>query len=448
MDSSSTNLIEKIKETDRKHHMHPFTNPMIQQIKGPSGIVSSARDQYIYTDNGKKYLDAASGLACVNIGYGRTEIAEAVRQTMTELSYCHSFTGNTHQYTTLLIEALLKIAKPNISKVFFANSGSEAVESAVKLSRLYWELQGNASKRHIISRENAYHGSTYLASLLSTTSGHKAKRELECNQISHVESPFHFKNGRHLNEDEYGLKAAKAVENEILRLGPDSVAAFIGEPIQNTGGVVIPPMTYWPEVERICRKYDVLLIADETVSGFGRNGYWFANEYFGFDPDFIISSKGLSSGYLPISALLIDEEVSNRLSEYNHNLTHGFTATGHPATATAALKNIEILDRENLINYVRDTLGPYFCSELQKLNRFDAVGEVRCLGLSAAVQFEPGHPHYKDMSALVADYCTANGVIVRAGSDCISMQPPLTCEKATIDELIGCLTSALAYFSN
>jgi len=336
---------------------------------------------------------------------------------------------------------LADISPPQFNHVFFTNSGSEANDTVVRMARYYWALQGKPDKTVIISRENAYHGSTMAGSSLG---GMKFMHEQGgiIPDIEHIDQPYWFKNGGVLSPDEFGVKAAQALETKIKALGEDRVAAFIGEPIQGAGGVIIPPDTYWPEIQRICEKYGILLIADEVICGFGRLGKWFGSDYYNINADFMPIAKGLSSGYLPIGGLMVGDRVADIIIEKGGEFAHGFTYSGHPAACAVAKENIRILKDEKIIENVENEAGPYLQKRWKELGDHPLVGETRGVGMVAALELvknketREAFPEDMKVGTICRDFCFNNGLIMRAVGDKMIISPPLIMTNDETDELV------------
>ncbi|MFT4076956.1 MAG: aspartate aminotransferase family protein [Asticcacaulis sp.] len=433
---------------DRAHHLHSFTDPAVIRDKG-SRIITSGEGCYVIDSDGRRILDGMAGLWCVNIGYGRPELADAAHSQMTALPYYNNHFQSATPSMIALAETLAELTPKGINHFTFANSGSEANEVIIRLVRYYWQLMGKPEKRTIISRTLAYHGSTVATSSLGGMPLMHANDGGVLPQITHIEHPHWYVNGGELTPAEYGLKAAQALEARILELGAHTVAAFIGEPVQGAGGVIVPPETYWPEIQRICRKYDVLLIADEVICGFGRTGSWFGSQTFGIEPDFMPMAKGLSSGYIPVAAVGVHDRIFNAI-EQGGLWPHGYTYSGHPVACAVALANIDIIRREGLVERVRDDIGPYFQSRLQELaERHPLVGERRGIGLMAALQLVRNRATREvctpedNAAILCRETCYDNRLIARAVGQSMVMSPPLTISRSEIDEMVAILTRAL-----
>lgn len=442
--------MEQLRKKDAAHHLHPFTDHKDLRNAG-SRIITRADGPFVYDGDGNEILDGMAGLWCVNIGYGRNELADVAAEQMRELPYYNSFFRCTTPTPVLLAEKLAAIAPAHINQVFFGSSGSEANDTALRLVRHYWVLDGKPSKNIIISRDWAYHGSTVAATSLGGMRAMHSQLNGAVPNIKHVMCPYAFELAHEGESDfDFGLRAAKAVEDAIVEAGPENVAAFIGEPIQGAGGVKIPPESYWPEIQRICRKYDVLLMLDEVITGYGRTGQWFAAQTMGIEPDMITTAKGLTSGYQPLSALLVSDRVANVLTEKGGEFYHGYTYSGHPVACAVALKNLEIIETEGMIERVRDDTGPYLGEALKAaLADHPLVGEVRTFGLLAAIEivadkttkarFEPAG----SASTVVRDHAIASGIMMRAVMDTMILSPPLIWTRETIDMAVERVRMAL-----
>lgn len=432
---------ETLQKLDRKHHFHPFTNQGDLNERG-TRIVSKADGVYLWDSEGHKLLDGMAGLWCVAVGYGRQELADVAREQMMELPYYNSFFQCTTPVTIKLAEKLAELAPEHVNNVFFTGSGSESNDTVLRLVRHYWNVLGQPQKSVIISRKNAYHGSTVAGASLGGMAYMHKQGGLPIPGIEHIDQPYWYDEGGDLTPEEFGFQRAQQLEAKILELGEHKVAAFIGEPLQGAGGVIIPPSTYWPEIQRICDKYGILLIADEVICGFGRTGNWFGSETFGIKPDFMPIAKGLSSGYLPIGAVLFSDRVAKVLKEKGGDINHGYTYSGHPTAAAVALKNLEIIEREKLIEKVAEDTGPYLQKRWQELADHPLVGEVRGIGLIGALELVKDKvtrerwPNIGKVGTLCRDFCTANGVVLRATGDTMLVSPPLIISKAQIDELV------------
>lgn len=440
--------MEQLQEFDRSHHMHAFTAPEALRM-APPFMIDSAEGVYVSGQN-IRLLDAMAGLGCVNIGYGRQELADTAAQVMKELSYYHSFAAVTNPYAAALSRKIASLAPASMNKVFISNSGSEAVETALKLVALYWKNKGKPKRRAIITRDYAYHGSTIATAALNGNADMANQFGfIDTTTILRAKAPYWYREGGDLTPEEFGVLAAQSVEKTILEAGPENVAAFIGEPVQGTMGIIVPPASYWPEVERICRKYGVLLVADEVVSGFGRTGNWFGQETFGFTADIMTLAKGLSSSYLPVSATVISDDVATEIESGSGLLQHGFTTSGHPVTCAVALKNIMLLEEEKLVEAVRDNKGPYLEATLKAaLGDHPLIGEIRVSGLMAAIEIakDKATREQYPLDLAVCDHvgqgALMRGLIVRPVGNVVVMCPPFIISRAEIDFICSTLLDA------
>ena len=441
MNSEQKLNLDQLQRADAKHHLHPFTDTKEINEQGTRVIVK-ADGVYIWDAEGNKLLDGMAGLWCVNVGYGRKELAEAAYQQMLKLPYYNSFFQCTTPPAIELAEVLADLAPSHINRVFFTSSGSESNDTVVRMVHRYWDLLGEPQKTVIISRKNAYHGSTIAAASLGGMKFMHEQGGLSLPDIVHIDQPYWYAEGGDIEPSDFGLKVAQQLEEKIIELGPDRVAAFIGEPIQGAGGVIIPPETYWPEVQRICDKYEILLVADEVICGFGRTGKWFGSDYFGIHPDFMSIAKGLSSGYLPIGGVMVSDKVSQVLIDRCGEFAHGYTYSGHPAAASVALANLRILREEKIVETVDNETGPYLQNRWAELAEHPLVGEARGVGFLGALELVKDktkrefYPKIGKVGGLCRSICIENGLVMRAVGDTMIISPPLVASKANIDELI------------
>ena len=442
--------IAELRRLDLAHHLPAQSDYKLQAELGGSRIITRAQGSTIYDAHGQAILDGMAGLWCVNAGYGRVELAQAAYEQMLELPYYNTFFRTATAPAVHLAAEVARRLGGTLKHVFFNTSGSEANDTAFRLVRHYWALAGQPQRQIFISRWNAYHGSTVAGASLGGMKPMHAQGGLPIPGIEHVMQPYAFGEGFGENPEKFAARAADAIEQRILAVGPERVAAFIGEPVQGAGGVVIPPPGYWPRVAAILKKYGVLLISDEVICGFGRLGRWFGFQHFGVEPDVVTMAKGLSSGYLPISATAVSEKIVSTLRAAGGDFVHGYTYSGHPTCAAVALKNLEILERERLVERVAEDLGPYFARALGRLADHPLVGEVRSLGLIAGIEIVARKGTNERFAGkegtagpLVRDACIANGLMVRAIRDTLVACPPLVVTHAEIDRLVEIVRNSL-----
>lgn len=437
--STSTASIQAL---DAAHHIHPFTNSGELNRQG-ARVITRGEGVYVWDSEGNKILDGMAGLWCVNMGYGRRELIDAATQQLGELPFYNTFFQTTHPPAVDLAALIASVTPGDLNHVFFANSGSEAIDTVIRSTRQYWQIQGKPYKHILISRENAYHGSTVGGASLGGMSAMHKQGAPTLPGIEHIRQPYWYGEGGDQSPEEFGLACAQALEERILAVGPDNVAAFIAEPVQGAGGVIVPPINYWTEIQRICRKYDVLLAADEVICGFGRTGSWFGSQTLGIEPDIISMAKGLSSGYLPIAAVAIGDRIANALLEWDDEYAHGFTYSGHPVAAAVAAANIRLMQSENIVDYVASDIGPYFQKQLHDtLADHPLVGHIEGLGLMAGMALVKD----KKTRALFSDdvnigltcrnHCFNNGLIMRAVGSRMVLSPPLVITREQVDELV------------
>ena len=441
--------IAELKRLDIAHHLPAQADWQEIEDLGGSRIITHAEGCYIYDGDGNRILDGMAGLWCVNVGYGRDELADVAAAQMKELPFYNTFFKTATPPTVLLAQKIASLTQNRLPHVFFNASGSEANDTIFRMVRTYWKLKGEPKRSIFISRWNAYHGSTVAGVSLGGMKMMHAQGDLPIPGIEHVRQPYWYGEGRDMSPEDFGTICAQAIEERILAVGPENVAAFIGEPIQGAGGVIIPPANYWPQVEAICRKYGILLICDEVICGFGRTGNMWGHETVGVKPDIIAMAKGLSSGYLPISAVAVSPEIV-KVMKTGGDFVHGFTYSGHPVAAAVALRNIEIIEREGLVERTRSVTGPYLAKALAKLAEHPLVGEARSAGLIGAVEIVADKVSGARFGGsegtagpIVRDLCIANGLMVRGIRDSIVMCPPLIITIEQIDELVGKIRKSL-----
>lgn len=447
---ADTNLpTAELQALDAAHHIHPFTDTGELNAKG-ARVISRADGVYLWDSDGNKMLDAMAGLWCVNVGYGRKSIVDAVARQMERLPYYNTFFQTTHPPVIALSNAVAELAPQGMNRVFFGVSGSDANDTNLRMARHYWASLGKPEKTVVIGRNNSYHGSTVGAVSLGGMTAMRAQGGLPVPDIEHIDQPYWYGEGGDTDPADFGLERAGQLEAAIARIGPDRVAAFIAEPIQGAGGVIIPPDTYWPEIQRICDAYDILLIADEVICGFGRTGEWFGSTYFGIRPDIMTIAKGLSSGYLPIGGSIVGDRVANVLEEKGGEFIHGYTYSGHPASCAAALENLRIMRDENVVGNVKTEIAPYLREKWLGLADHPLVGEARIVGLFGALELTPDKASRAQFAAeqgtvglICREFCFENGLVMRAVRDSMIISPPLVISKPEIDEFIGLAVKAL-----
>lgn len=439
---------EDWQELDKNHYLHPFTDHK-DLHKRRSQIITRADGVYIYDADDKKILDGMSGLWCVNAGYGRQEIIAAAAEQMQELPYYNSFFQCSNPPAIELSAMLQEISQPQFKRIFFAGSGSESNDTIVRMVRTYWDLMGQPGRHTIISRNNAYHGSTVAAASLGGMKAMHKQSGLPIPGIVHVEQPYWFGSDRSMSVDEFGLAAARSIEDKIKEIGPDKVAAFIGEPIQGAGGVIVPPDSYWPEVQRICDEYGILLISDEVITGFGRLGEWFGADYFKIRPDFMPFAKGVTSGYLPLGGVFVSDRVADVLIDKGGEFFHGYTYSGHPVACAVAIANLKLIQSENLVARIRDDIGPYLQQKWRALGDHPLVGDTRMVGLMGALEIVENKDtlqrfdEKRGVGTICREKLLANGVCMRAVGDTVICAPPFVLSHAEADEMIEATWKAL-----
>jgi putrescine aminotransferase len=442
-----------VQALDSAHYIHPFTDHKSLASQG-ARVITRGEGVYIWDSEGNKIFDGMSGLWCVNVGYGRQELVEAAKRQMEVLPFYNSFFKTTNIPATQLADRIVSLAGDRFSHVFYGSSGSESNDTIVRMVRHYWATLGQPERSVIISRKNAYHGSTMCGASLGGMSGMHAQGGLPIQGIVHIEQPYHFGLAPDKDKDAFGIEAAGWLEQKILEVGPEKVAAFIGEPVQGAGGVIIPPNTYWPEIQRICDKYGILLICDEVICGFGRLGTWFGSELMGAKPDLMTFAKGVTSGYIPLGGVVVGKRVAEVLIEQGGEFNHGYTYSGHPVSCAVALANLDIIEREGLVDRVREETGPYLANHFMALSDHPLVAGAETLGMvGGLVLMKDKTQHLAfdgslEVGMVCRDHCFANGLIMRAVGDRMIIAPPLICNKTQIDEMMDrvrvCLDATLA----
>jgi putrescine---pyruvate transaminase len=452
MNTREHNLTKHWQAIDAAHHIHPFTDTAALNKEGVR-VITRADGVYLWDSNGEKILDGMSGLWCVQVGYGNRELADAGYEALKTLPYYNHFFKTTNPYTVELADKLATLLPAGHEHVLFANSGSEANDSALKLIRYYWNLKKKPKKKIHLSRELAYHGVTMAAASLSGLTPMHPQWDLPLAGFEKVPTPYWYGSKADygdISPEELGHIVAKKLEEKIKELGAENVASFSAEPVHGAGGVIFPPPGYWAEVNRICKKYDVLLHADEVITGFGRTGEWFGAMTYGIEPDIITMAKGLSSGYQPISAVSLGERMGKAITHANEELVHGYTYSGHPVASAVALKNLEVMEREKLVPRVKNNIGPYMQRRLREtFVDHPIVGEVRGIGLIAAIELVADKktrtffPDIGDVGTHCRNYCFSSGLVSRAIRDTMVLAPPFIISESEIEEIIAKLKAAI-----
>jgi putrescine---pyruvate transaminase len=435
-------------QTDLEHLIHPLYHPAAHQ----TAKVWATGDGATITDvEGHTYIDGLSGLWCVNVGHGRTELADAAHQQMSSLAYASSYTGSSNMPAIKLAERLSQLTSPSINTFFFTSGGAESSESSFKTARFFWKTQGKPDKVKVISRMKGYHGVTMAAMSATGLPNFWPMFEPRVPGFLHIESPYPY---RFVSPDPSvspGVAAANLLEEAILREGADTVAAFIAEPVQGAGGVIVPPDDYFARVRQICDKYDVLLIADEVITGFARTGRWFGMEHYGVEPDILQFAKGITSGYVPLGGIGVSDRIRAAINNLppSERYMHAYTYSGHPTTCAVALANIAIIEREGLVEKSA-ARGQQLLAGLQELYELASVGDVRGLGMMAAVELvadketkQPFAPAGQ-IGAKVGAELTRRGLFTRIVGDTICLAPPLVTTAEQIDQIVAIVGDAIA----
>jgi putrescine---pyruvate transaminase len=433
---------------DAAHFLHPFTDFQSLARKG-SRIITRADNIYLWDSDGHKILDAMSGLWCVNVGYGQQALIDAATRQLKELPFYNAFFQTATPPPIELAELLCDVTPPQFNHVFFTGSGSEGNDTVVRMVRRYWDVLGQPQRQVIISRKNAYHGSTMAGASLGGMAAMHAQGGLPIPGIVHIEQPYWYELGRSMSRDDFGRLAASWLEAKIQEVGPDKVAAFIGEPVQGAGGVIIPPETYWPEIQRICDQYGILLVSDEVICGFGRTGHWFGCERFGYRPDLMTFAKGVTSGYIPLGGVMVADRVAKVMIEQGGEFEHGYTYSGHPTACAVGVANICLIRQLGLVQQVRDTTGPYLAKLFETLKDHPLVGDAETCGLMGALLLVKdkatgeAFPDEVGIGMVCRAHCFGNGLIMRAVGNRMIIAPPLVMTAAQIDEMGGLIRRCL-----
>jgi putrescine---pyruvate transaminase len=433
---------EKWQDMD-DHHLHPFTNPNDLKQKPPR-IIESAQGVYLTDSEGNELLDMMAGLWCVNMGYGQQRLIDAASAQISKLPYYNAFFKTSTPPAAELSALLAEVTPGHMHHSFFTSSGSEANDTVLRMIWRYWDILGKPEKRVVISRRNAYHGSTIAASSLGGMDEMHAQGGI-IPDVVHVDQPNWFAKrcelGKDLDHEEFGRRAAQSIADKIEELGVDKVAAFIAEPIQGAGGVIVPPDSYWPEVKKICEHYGILLVADEVICGFGRTGEWFGSNYYDLHPDLMPIAKGLSSGYLPIGGVMVADKIMDVLKR-GGEFNHGYTYSGHPVCAAVAIANLRLMMEQNIVETVRAKTAPYLQQRLRELGDHPLVGEVRGVGMFGALELVADKQNFvkfdkeRNVGIVCREFCFENNLVMRAVGDAMIISPPLVISQADIDVFI------------
>ena len=433
---------------DSAHFLHPFTDHKAHRSGPGSRIIVGGQGCWLTDSEGHRILDGMAGLWCVNVGYGRSELIEAATAQLATLPFYHGFFGTAVTPAIELAQLLAELAPPGIENVFFASSGSEAVDSALRIARHVQTLRGKPGKRVIIGRQYGYHGSTIASAAAGgITDMHRQAGSID--GVVQIMPPYRYAYGNGMDEDAFGRFAARKLEERILELGAENVAAFIGEPIQGAGGVIIPPRSYWPEIQRICREHDILLIVDEVICGFGRTGTWFGSGNYGIAPDIMTCAKGITSGYVPLSAVLLADGVVQTLSDVGGEFFHGFTNSGHPVACAVALANLRLMQEEDLVARANPAGAQLLARFRDLLADHPMVGEIRGEGLIGAIELTADRasgaffPSAMGVGSRCRNHCFAANVIARSVRDTMVFAPPLSMTEAEIDILAERVATAI-----
>jgi 4-aminobutyrate---pyruvate transaminase len=437
---------------DIAYYFHPATNARRHEAIGPM-VIERGQGVHVYDDQGKEYIEGLAGLWSVAVGFGEERLVAAAAAQMRQLPYYHSFSHKSHPSAIALAERLVRMAPGKMSKAHFTSSGSEANDLAIKMIWYYNNALGRPLKKKIISRQRAYHGVSIASASLTGLPAFQRDFDLPLPMIHHVSCPSHWRfAAAGESEEAFSSRLARELEDKILAEGPDTVAAFFGEPLMGAGGVITPPKTYWEKIQAVCRRHDVLIVADEVITGFGRTGKMFGSQTYGIAPDMMVVSKALTSSYMPLSALVFSDAIYQALADNSAKIgvfAHGFTASGHPVATAVALENLNIIEERGLVDNAAH-LAPQFQARVQGFAKHPYVGEARGVGLIAALELvadkgskaafeKPGA-----VGARIAELAQEEGLIIRAIGDIIAFCPPLVITSAEVDEMFDRFARALA----
>jgi 4-aminobutyrate--pyruvate transaminase len=445
------NRTGNLKANDIEHYLHPYTNLSTHPAVGPM-IISRGEGVYVYDDAGNRYIEGLAGLFCASLGFSEARLADAAQRQMRQLPFYHAFGHKATEPGILLAEKLIGMAPVPMSKVFFANSGSEANDTAIKLIWYYHNALGKPAKKKIISRFRAYHGVTVASASLTGLPNNHRDFDLPIGRVLHTDCPHYWRHAQPgESEEQFSTRCAAALEQMILTEGPDTVAAFFAEPVMASGGMILPPATYFEKIQAVLRKYDVLFVADEVICGFGRTGEMFGSTTYGLQPDMITLAKQLSAGYMPISALMVNAKIHDAMVAQSAKIGtfgHGFTYSGHPVAAAVALETLRIYEADRTLEHVRD-VAPHFQARLAQLGEHELVGEARGVGLIGAVELvadkvgKTPFPPEAMVAARAGQEALRHGLITRALGDTFNFCPPLIISREQIDVMFDAAHKAL-----
>ncbi len=444
---SVSNLTAQLKSLDKAHHLHPFTD-IGKYGKTGGRIVTGAEHIYVTDSDGHKVLDGMSGLWCCNLGFSQPKIVEAIYEQLNKLPFYNNFFNCSNEAAVHMAKAIVDVTPEQFNHVFFTNSGSEANDTNIKLVHRYFDILGKPEKKHFISRKNSYHGSTVAASSLGGM-GFMHAQYTGVNYVHHIEQPHWFEVGGDMTREEFGIHAARELEKKIDEVGEDKIAAFIAEPIQGAGGVIVPPDSYWPEIQRICNERDILLISDEVICGFGRTGNWFGCETYNFTPDLMTFAKGVTNGFQALGGVMVSDKIADVLASTGGDFAHGMTYSGHPAACAAGIATLEILKSEKIIETMAADVGPYMEQRWKSLADHPVVGEARAKNMICALELVKDkssreRPAPNDEAGLFCrDTAIENGLMVRAVGNAMVCAPPIIINREEVDLIITRITKAL-----
>ena len=440
-----------VQDADIRAQIHPYTNLSLHQEAGPM-VITRGEGVYVYDDQGNRYIEGLAGLFCASLGFSNQRLADAADRQMRQLPFYHAFGGKATEPSVRLAQKLLAMAPVPMSKVFFANSGSEANDTAIKLAWYYNNARGRPDKKKIISRHRAYHGVTIATASLTGLPNNHRDFDLPIARVLHTDCPLHYRYAEPgESEDAFATRCAQSLERLILAEGPDTIAAFIAEPLMASGGVIVPPPTYYEKIQAVLRRHDILLIVDEVICGFGRTGNMFGTETFALQPAIMTMAKQLSSGYLPISAVMVNEDIHQALLAQSRKIGtfgHGFTYSGHPVCAAVALETLKIYEEERILDHVR-RIAPQFQKRLADLGEHPLVGNARGMGLIGATELvadkesKAPFPVTAGVAVYAGQRALSHGVLTRALGDNVNVCPPLIIEPQQVDQLFDGIRAAL-----